>query len=299
MKFGMPLFGVSPRYYADIARAAEENGFESVWMPEHLVFPETMPPTYLYSESGYPPVSPQTPLYDAFVALGAVAQATDRIRLGTNVYILPLRHPITVARSLVTLDRISNGRVTFGIGVGWLEDEFTAVGLSFADRGRRTNEMIPLMRRLFADEVIEHHGEHFDFAPLAFQPKPRQATLPIEVGGASPAALRRAGRLGDGWIQVGSASYEEVRRCLSVIGAEREASGRAHLPFEVSFERGVRARCRGGAPQRRGRRDAYHRHADHLGSRHPGHRRGLDQALRRRGDLVGVMNGADEVISSA
>jgi probable F420-dependent oxidoreductase len=235
MKFGLPLFGVSPRYYADIAKAAEDNGFESVWMPEHLVFPEEMPSTYLYTESGQPPVNPNTPLFDVWVSLSNIAQATSTIRLATNVYVLPLRHPIEVARSVVTLDRLSNGRVTMGIGVGWLEDEFTAVGRSFHDRGKRTDVMIPLLRRLWTDDVIEHHDEHFDIPPIKFQPKPRFGAIPIEVGGISKPALRRAGQLGDGWIEIGSPDLEEARRKLDIIDAHRKEAGRENLPFEVTL----------------------------------------------------------------
>jgi probable F420-dependent oxidoreductase len=235
MKFGLPLFGVSPRFFADIARVAEDNGFESVWMPEHLVFPEEMPSTYLYTESGQPPVNPDTPLFDVWVSLSNIAQATSTIRLATNVYVLPLRHPIEVARSVVTLDRLSNGRVTLGIGVGWLEDEFTAVGRNFHDRGKRTDVMIPLMRRLWTEDVIEHHDEHFDIPRIKFQPKPRFGTIPIEVGGISKPALRRAGQLGDGWIEIGSPTLDEAKAKLDVIEGHRKEAGRQDLPFEVTL----------------------------------------------------------------
>lgn len=235
MKFGLPLFGVSPRFYADIAQAAEANGFESVWMPEHLVFPEEIPPTYLYSESGYPPVTSDTPLFDVWVVLSYIAHATSSIRLATNVYVLPLRHPVEVARSVVTLDRLSNGRVTMGIGVGWLEEEFDVVGRGFRDRGKRADSMIALMRRLWTDDVIEVHDEHFDFGPVKFQPKPRNRHIPIEVGGASPPALRRAGGLGDGWIEIGSADLEDVKAKLETIFAARRDAGRQDEPFEVTL----------------------------------------------------------------
>ncbi|MFI5053414.1 MAG: LLM class F420-dependent oxidoreductase [Acidimicrobiia bacterium] len=235
MKFGLPLFGVSPRFYAEIAQAAEANGFESVWMPEHLVFPAEIPPTYLYSESGAPPVNSDTPLFDVWVALAYIAQATETIRLATNVYILPLRHPIEVARSVVTLDRLSNGRVTLGIGVGWLEDEFVAVGRGFHDRGKRADAMIPLLRRLWSDDVIEEHNEYFDFAPVKFQPKPRKGFIPIEVGGVTMPALRRAGRLGDGWIEIGSPTLEAAKEKLDVVLGYRREAGREDLPFEVTL----------------------------------------------------------------
>jgi probable F420-dependent oxidoreductase len=235
VKFGLSMFGLSPRYYPEVALAAEANGFESVWMPEHLVLPAEMPPTYLYTESGYPPITPRTAMYDPWVVLGAVANATSTIRLATNVYILPLRHPITTARSVVTLDRVSGGRVTLGIGVGWLEEEFVAVGQSFHDRGARTDEIIGLLRRLWSEETIEHDGEHYQFAPIAFDPKPVQKKgIPIEVGGSSKPALRRAGRLGDGWIEIGAKEFDVLEGMLAVVQEARRDAGREELPFEIT-----------------------------------------------------------------
>jgi probable F420-dependent oxidoreductase len=235
VKFGMPFFGLGPRHYARVARAAEENGFESVWIPEHLVLPLDMPPTYPYTDTGMPPITPDTPMFDPWVVLGGVATATERIRLATNVFILPLRHPIPTARSIVTLDRLSGGRVTLGAGVGWLEQEFAQVGQDFANRGRRTDEIIDILRRLWTEDVIEHHGEFYDFGPVKFAPKTLQSpNIPIEIGGSSPAALRRAGRLGDGWVEIGSRDPDELAARLEVIGRHRAEAGRDGLPFEVT-----------------------------------------------------------------
>jgi probable F420-dependent oxidoreductase len=235
MKFGLALFGLSPRHYGTVAAAAEEYGFESVWIPEHLVFPAEMPATYPYTEAGYPPVTPATPLFDPWVVLGSIAALTTTVRLGTQIYVLPLRHPIATARSVVTVDRLSGGRVTLGVGVGWLEDEFDIMGLSFRDRGRRTDEIVEVLRRLWAEETIEHHGRHFDFGPVRFEPKPVQkASLPIEIGGASPAALRRAGRLGDGWIEIGARDLVHLAEMLATVERHRRDAGRADLPFEVT-----------------------------------------------------------------
>jgi probable F420-dependent oxidoreductase len=249
MKYGLQLFGLGPQHYAQVACVAEENGFESVWMPEHLVLPATLPDTYLYTDGGRPPISSATPLYDPWVVLAAVANATERIRLATNVFILPLRHPISTARSVVTLDRVSRGRVTLGVGVGWLEDEFDAMGESFGDRGRRADEVIPLLRRLWSDEVIEHHGDHYDFGPIRFEPKPRQRpTIPIEVGGSSPAALHRAGRLGDGWIEIGAKDHDTLEGLIARVQRARVEAGRDAEPFEITCGLGRDAggvrRCR-------------------------------------------------------
>ena len=194
-----------------------------------------MPPDYPYTADGYPPVTSQTPAYDPWVLLAGLATATSSIRLATNVYILPLRHPLQTARSVVTVDRVSNGRVTLGIGVGWLPDEFEYLGLDFKRRGGRTDAIIDALRRLWSEDVIEVHDEHFDFGPVIFQPKPIQKpSIPIEVGGASRPALRRAGRLGDGWIEIGSRSIDEFADKLAYVKAERATAGRSDLPFEVT-----------------------------------------------------------------
>jgi probable F420-dependent oxidoreductase len=235
MKFGLPFFGLGPRHYASVAQAAEKNGFESVWVPEHLVLPVDMPATYPYSESGFPPIAPETPMFDPWVVLGAVANATETLRLATNVFILPLRHPIATARSLVTLDRLSGGRVTLGAGVGWLEGEFDVVGQDFSNRGRRMDEIMGLLRRLWTEDTIEHHGEFYDIPPVKFAPKTLQKpNIPIEIGGTSPAALRRAGQLGDGWIEIGSRDLDELSKKIATIQKHRQDAGRSDLPFEFT-----------------------------------------------------------------
>jgi len=251
MKFAMSMSGLGARHYPEVAEAAEANGFESVWMPELLIFPAEMPPNYMYTTDGSPPMHSDTPAFDPWVVLGGVATRTRDIRLATGVFILPLRHPIMVARSVVTLDRLSGGRVVLGIGVGWMPDEFEIVGEDFHNRGRRTDEMIVLMRKLWSDDTIEFHGEFYDIPPVKFAPKPlnKQLGIPIIVGGTSPGALRRAGRLGDGWVHhaqihaslytgeanpgVNDADFAELEDHLRVIGRHRDAAGRAGAPFEV------------------------------------------------------------------
>lgn len=241
MKFGLSLFGLSPRYYPEIAAAAEANGFESVWIPEHLALPAAIPPSYPYTESGYPPIDPRTPLFDPWVVLALIANATQTIRLATNVYVLPLRHPLITARSVVTLDRVSGGRVTLGVGAGWLREEFDLAGQEFEHRGRRMDEIIGLLRRMWDrdEDVLEHHGEFYDLAPFRFQPKPVQKPgIPIEVGGASAPALRRAARLGDGWVAIGPEDPATMSRMIGQLQAHRQQAGRDHLPFEITASGG-------------------------------------------------------------
>jgi probable F420-dependent oxidoreductase len=251
MRFAMSMSGLAARHYPEVAAAAEANGFDSVWMPEHLIFPLEMPPNYSYTPDGYPPMRSDTPAFDPFVVLAAVASRTTEIRLATGVFILPLRHPVAVARSVVTLDRISGGRVVLGVGVGWLPDEFEIVGQDFHNRGRRTDEMIELMRKLWSEDTIEFHGEFYDIPPVRFAPKPvnKQTGIPIIVGGTSPGALRRAGRLGDGWVHhaqihaslykgeanpgANEADFTELADHLRVIEGHRQAAGRLERTFEV------------------------------------------------------------------
>lgn len=245
MEFGITLSGLGARHYPEVAAVAEQEGFTALWIPEHLIFPVELPPQYSYTEDGYPPMNSQVPTFDPWVVLGAVASRTSTIRLGTGVFILPLRHPIKAARSVITLDRMSGGRVLLGIGVGWMQDEFDIVGEDFSNRGRRTDEMMELMRRLWTDEVIEFHGDYYDIPPVYFQPKPVKGHdgIPFIVGGTSPGALRRAGQLGDGWIhhrQIRSGDrdawreedFAELESHIETIMRHRDEAGRTG-PFQV------------------------------------------------------------------
>ncbi len=221
-----------PEQMAPIAVRAEELGFESVWVAEHLVFPTVITSRYPYAAEGVPPVNPATPLLDPLLVLMQVAARTQRIRLGTNVYILPLRHPLAVARMAMTLDLLSDGRLTFGVGLGWLAEEFAAVGIDFASRGGRTREYVRAMRALWTDAEPEFHGRYVEFGPLKFEPKPTQKPHPpIVFGGESEAALARAAALGDGWYGVGHtppSAAKQVARLRELLAA----AGRGEADFE-------------------------------------------------------------------
>lgn len=156
---------------------------------------------YPYAGGGRPPVPSRVPTHDAWVYLAAVAGVTSTAKLGSSVYILPVRDSLVTARAVATLDVVSGGRAILGAGVGWMAEEFAIQGIDFASREERTDEIVDVLRSLWRDEVTEFHGEHVDLPPVYFEPKPPQsAALPIVFGGESPAALRRAARLGDGWI---------------------------------------------------------------------------------------------------
>jgi probable F420-dependent oxidoreductase len=224
MKIALQLQAVNPKFWVVASQEAEEAGFESVWVPEHLVLPVEMKGSP-YAGHDEVPIPPSIPAYDAFIALAMVASATSTIRLGTHVYNIGLRHPFVTARAITTLDVFSGGRVEFGIGASWLKEEWDATGLDFSTRGRRVDETIEICRRLWTEEVVEHHGEFFDFQPVMFEPKPIQQPVPIVVGGDSPAAMRRTATVGDGWIPMNH-SLEQLRPSVDRINKMRADAGR-------------------------------------------------------------------------
>src|SRR5213594_5060232 len=158
MKVGIALFRLRPERMAAVARHAERLGFESVWVPEHLVLPTRIASRYPYSPDGVPPFAPDAPHLVPLILLTHVAAATSRIRLGTNVYILPLRHPLLTARLAVSVDVLSGGRLTLGVGIGWLAEEFEAAGVDFATRGARTRECVRALKVLWTAPEPEFHG---------------------------------------------------------------------------------------------------------------------------------------------
>jgi probable F420-dependent oxidoreductase len=230
MKFWQSTAFNDPTELPEIARCAEECGFDGILLSEHLFVPGEYEPAYLYSENGRPDFDTTTPFPDPWVTIATMAAATTRLRFCTLVYILPLHHPLEVAKSLATLTTFSGDRVMLGAGAGWMREEFETLGVDFKSRGRRMDEMIEVMRKVWNGGLVEHHGEFFDFAPLAQNPAPSRP-IPIGIGGASKAALRRAARLGDGWLGAGNTpdEAEEILRTLDRLRAE---AGRAEEPFE-------------------------------------------------------------------
>jgi probable F420-dependent oxidoreductase len=234
VKFGVALARLNPALHVEASVEAEKLGFESVWMAEHLVFPQDMSGSPHPGEDT-PPVPPTTPVYDAFAWLCHIAGHTQRIRLGTNVYLMGLRHPFVAARAVQTLDIVSGGRAEIGIGAGWLRQEWTAAGLDPRTRGRRLDECLAVCKRLWSEDVVEHHGEFYDFAPVAFEPKPVQKPFPpLHVGGDSLAALRRAAFHADGWYGLQTTLDGAVAQLARLRELRREA-GRAQQPLEVTL----------------------------------------------------------------
>jgi probable F420-dependent oxidoreductase len=225
VKIAISLGMLNPSLWVPVTEEADRLGFESVWLPEHLVIPMQMEGSP-YAGQDHPPIPPEVPVFDAFTYLGFLAGRTSQIRFSTHVYNIGLRHPFVSARAVATLDVLSGGRAMFGIGASWLEAEWDAVGLDFHTRGRRVDEALDVCRRLWSEQVIEHHGEFFDFGPVMFEPKPvQQPWPPIVIGGDGPAALRRAATVGDGWIPMNH-PIDTIPAAVARIAELRAAAGR-------------------------------------------------------------------------
>jgi probable F420-dependent oxidoreductase len=240
VKFGIPLGGVHPGLWPELTKRAEELGFESVWLPEHLVLPVTMSGSPHHGDD-HPPVPPETPMFDALNYLSFLAAQTNTIRLGTYVYNIGLRHPFVSARAATTLDIVSAGRFEFGIGVSWLREEWDAVGLDFATRGARVDEALQVCRALWREPTLEHHGRFFDFAPVAFEPKPVQhGGPPLHIGGDGVPALRRVARFGDGWLPMNHSLDEipESVRTLTGLWSDHGRPGRPQVTTSVPVTSG-------------------------------------------------------------
>ncbi len=237
MKFGVMFANVGPMAYAEgavaIAQAAEAGGVESLWTVEHTIVPAGYQSTYPYSPTGRMPGPEDSDIPDPLIWLTYVAASTSTIRLGTGILILPQRNPIVLAKEVATLDRLSGGRVELGIGVGWLEEEFDAIGVSFADRGKRTDDYVAALRALWTQDEATHHGTHSSFDKAISRPRPTQSSVPIVVGGPSKAAARRAGRLGDGFFP-GRGSHEDLKALIDVMRATAVEHGRDPDAIEIT-----------------------------------------------------------------
>ena len=230
---GVALGRLHPSRHLEVAVEADRLGFESVWLPEHLVFPREMGGSPFPGDD-HPPVPPETPVFDCFAYLSFLAGRTERVRLGSHVYLLGLRHPFVAARAIQTLDVVSGGRALAGVGAGWLRSEWRAAGLDPATRGRRLDEAIGLCRRLWSDETVEHRGEFWQFDAVAFEPKPVQpGGPPILVGGESEPALARAAALGDGWIGLEHTPASAAPLAERLRALRREAAPDAK-PLEIT-----------------------------------------------------------------
>ena len=226
--------GVHPEGAVALARTAEEAGFDSLWTVEHVVVPAGYESAYPYSSSGRMPGPEESPIPDPLIWLTWVAAATERIKLATGILILPQRHPAVLAKEVATLDHLSGGRVILGVGVGWLKEEFDVIGVPFEERGARTDDHIEALRAFWLQDEPTYKGRFTSFENAKSYPKPAQAGgVPIVIGGHTPIAARRAGRLGDGFFPA-SAKFEDLSSILQVMRDTATEHGRDPDAIEVT-----------------------------------------------------------------
>jgi probable F420-dependent oxidoreductase len=241
MKFGTFITSMRPDKIAANLRKAEEAGYESAWIGEHLIMPVNYQSKYPYTPDGRFPAALDVPFHDPMMTLTYAAAVTNNIRLATGIFVVPLRNPITTAKSVVSLDVLSNGRVIFGVGIGWFAEEFAVagVGAHFKDRALRTREYLEIMKALWTQDDPVYEGKTFSVKGVRFNPKPVQKPYPpIVVGGTSELALKRAVRYGDGWYGI-ARSMDEARNLIGRLRQlERDASRSRPVEITLSLRTG-------------------------------------------------------------
>ena len=230
MRFWQALSFSETTQLLDLARICEEVGFHGVFLSDHLYHPEKFESRYPYSEDGKPPFGPETEWPEPWATISAMAAVTTRLHFNTSVYIAPMRHPLVLAKSVATASVLSGGRVALGAGLGWIREEYEQLGQDFGTRGKRLDEMIEGMRKVWTGDVVEHHGTHYDFDRLSMSPAP-PGRIPVYIGGASQPALRRAAR-NDGWLGSGN-DPSDVPGLVETLRSLRAEAGLASEPLDV------------------------------------------------------------------
>ena len=244
----MPSRGdmASPANLRTLAQRAESLGFDSAWVSDHIILPRSVDSFYPYAANGVATFRPDEDYYEPLAALNFLAGCTQKIRLGTHVLILPYRNPVLTAKMISTLDVLSEGRFILGAGVGWMEEEFKALGLdTFARRGAVSDEYIQLFKELWTKDNPEFQGEHYQLSESGFQPKPVQKPHPpIWIGGHTNPAIRRAAKYGDGWMPIGLRppailEPEELAEKITRLRRLTMEAGRPEDAVSLCFSTGV------------------------------------------------------------
>jgi len=244
MKFGLMFtntgMGSSAQGARRLATVAERAGFESLWTVEHVVVPSGYESQYPYDRSGkMAGGAEEFDLPDPLIWLAYVAAVTERIKLATGILIVPQRNPLITAKEVATLDHLSGGRMILGVGVGWLKEEFDAIGVPFDDRGRRHDDYVEAMRALWTQDKASVHNTYVDFDQCISRPRPAQGSVPIVVGGHTRRAAQRAARLGDGFFP-GSGSIADLESAFGIVRAECATIGRDPSEVELTASGGGR-----------------------------------------------------------
>ena len=243
MKFGLFYANAGPfaqtETFDALVRKSDEVGIESLWAVEHVVIPVGYESEYPYAKGGRIPGPEDSPMSDPLIALGYAAAISSRLRLATGILILPQRHPLYVAKEIATIDLLSNGRAILGVGIGWLEEEFDALGIPFRERAARTDESIRAIRSLWKPGADAFEGEFYNWKPVHSSPLPvQQPGPPIVIGGHVEAAARRAARYGDGFFPA-KGGLDRLPKLSDVIREECSKIGRDPAEIELTANAGA------------------------------------------------------------
>jgi probable F420-dependent oxidoreductase len=236
MKFGLiPVnIGVATaQQMIGMAQLAESVGFESVWTFEHVIVPVDYRSKYPYSPNGKMGATPETNFFDPLIALTAIAASTKQIRLGTGVNILSQTNPLLLAKQTASLDRISGGRFMLGVGIGWLQEEFVAMGTPFERRGARFDDYVTAMRKVWSGDVVEHDSDFLRWHGFKSYPLPVQKPMPVIIGGAKGKVFERIAKHGDGWFAP-IADPVELGKALAELRSVCNTVGRNYADIEIT-----------------------------------------------------------------
>lgn len=236
MGFGEPEH-VHLEAFGRLAAAAERHGFDTLWVGDHVAFPAHIPPEYPYSSTGDVRFQTSHNVFDPFLVLSYLAGATEGLQFGTNVCIVPYRHPVLLAKHVLTLDALTGGRFEFGVGAGWLQTEFDVLNVPYEERGTRTDEFLALFERVRESGEVAFDGPHHSFDRTGFYPRPARDRGPrIWVGGHSSAAFRRVAEYGDGWIYFSLTPDELEATCERILNAWSDYDRAGELEIAVMEE---------------------------------------------------------------
>jgi probable F420-dependent oxidoreductase len=238
MKFGIVPINLreftNPEVLVPFVQRAEALGYESVWTAEHVIIPKTYTSVYPYNPSGKLPFAADAAIIDPLVALTFIAAATSRLRLGTGVNILPQMNPLYLAKWASSIDHLSRGRLRLGVGIGWLREEFAAIGVPFEQRGKRADEYLQALKAVWSGEEVNFQGEFVRWQGFMMRPRPVQpGGVPLVIGGVTPAAIRRTVRYGDGWYVIGK-DLDEYRAHMRALADEGARQGRDLRELEIT-----------------------------------------------------------------
>jgi probable F420-dependent oxidoreductase len=254
MKIGYFAIGIgvstNPDCVRTIACHAERLGFASLWAPEHVVLLDRYASKYPYSAGEFPAPT-HSPIGDPFTTLAFVAACTKTIRLATGICLVPEHNPLVLAKTVATTDRLSNGRLVLGVGIGWLQEEFEAIGVAWEQRAQRTREYVEVMRKLWREDQSSHDGRFAKFDGVRSFPKPANGkSVPVWFGGESGPALRRVAEYGDGWIgfnltaDQAAAKIKRIEELLVAHGRKRSDVELAVCPYTNAIHPGDLERYR-------------------------------------------------------